>query len=295
MKKFFQWVMAATLVCGASVFTSCSFNDDFPVSPDQPETTMPRVSKIYKEGHMVYKKNVMGSWMTVMDKVNERALDREFFWTGNRLDSAKDVVTDTTWEMEYDEQGRLVHEYTRLGSFDCTYEYDNKGRLSKTMRFVLYDEEGYYDRYFAEYTYDGDKLKKTVERNYLYGDEVVNIEESEYTWDGDNVVSLSIVRTGADGTVISKENITAEYSDYLNPFRNFVHFQQGYISLTLMDKMWAFSKNVPKMMSVGENARYEYDCTITGDRITTFHSHALVESETIFTETTSKYDIEYLD
>ena len=59
--------------------------------------------------------------------------------------------------------------------------------------------------------------------------------------------------------------------------------------------MWAFSKNVPKMMSVGENARYEYDCTITGDRITTFHSHALVESETIFTETTSKYDIEYLD
>ena len=138
-------------------------------------------------------------------------------------------------------------------------------------------------------------MKKTVERNYLYGDEVVNIEESEYTWDGDNVVSLSIVRTGADGTVISKETITAEYSDYLNPFRNFVHFQQGYISLTLMDKMWAFSKNVPKMMSVGENARYEYDCTITGDRITTFHSHALVESETIFTETTSKYDIEYLD
>ena len=244
---------------------------------------------------MVYKKNVMGSWMTIMDKVNERALDREFFWTGNRLDSAKDVVTDLLWYMEYDAQGRLVHEYTRLGSFDCTYEYDSKGRLSKSIESVLYDEEGNYDRHFTEYTYDGDKLKKTVECSYLYGDEVDSTVESEYTWDGDNVVSLSIVRTDADGTVTSKETITAEYSDYLNPFRNFVHFQQGYIGLTLMDKMWACSKNVPKMMSSGEKTRYEYDCTITGDRITTFHTHTLVESETIFTETTAEYDIEYLD
>ena len=28
MKKFLQWVMAATLVCGASVFTACSSDDD---------------------------------------------------------------------------------------------------------------------------------------------------------------------------------------------------------------------------------------------------------------------------
>ena len=28
MKKMMQWVMAATLVCGASVFTACSNNDD---------------------------------------------------------------------------------------------------------------------------------------------------------------------------------------------------------------------------------------------------------------------------
>ena len=38
-----QWVMAATLVCGASVFTACSSNDDepntpvTPVTPNQPE------------------------------------------------------------------------------------------------------------------------------------------------------------------------------------------------------------------------------------------------------------------
>ena len=36
MTKFMQWVMAATLVCGQSVFTSCSSNDDTP-SPTEPE------------------------------------------------------------------------------------------------------------------------------------------------------------------------------------------------------------------------------------------------------------------
>lgn len=85
---------------------------------------------------------------------------KNIFWTGNRLDSVKDVATNLLWYMEYDAQGRLVHEYTRSGSIDNTYEYD---------------------------------------------------------------------------------------------------------------------------------------CTTTGDRITTFHTHTLVESETIFTETTAEYDIEYLD
>ena len=295
MKKMMQWVMAATLICGASVFMSCTEKDDNPVSPEQPEKAMPRISKIYKTGHMVFKKNVMGNWMTIMDREDERALEREFFWTGNRLDCVNDVKTDVTWYMEYDGQGRLVSEYTPSGSFKNTYEYDSEGRLSKAFLSVLFDEEGNYDDYIVEYTYDGDKLKKTVEINYLHSNEIDNTQVSEYTWDGDNVVSLSIVRTDANGTVTKSETITAEYSDYLNPFRNSVHFQQGYLMLSLLDKMWACSKNVPKMMSAGEDTRYEYDCTITGDRITTFHSHALVDSETIFTETTSKYDIEYLD
>ena len=33
MKKIFQWALAAALICGASVFTSCSGNDDNPVDP----------------------------------------------------------------------------------------------------------------------------------------------------------------------------------------------------------------------------------------------------------------------
>ena len=34
MKKMIQWVLVATLTCGASVFTACSSNDDNPATPD---------------------------------------------------------------------------------------------------------------------------------------------------------------------------------------------------------------------------------------------------------------------
>ena len=37
MRKIMNWVLAATLICGASVFTSCSSNDDNPVNPVEPD------------------------------------------------------------------------------------------------------------------------------------------------------------------------------------------------------------------------------------------------------------------
>ena len=44
-----QWVLAATLVCGASVFTSCSSdNDDNPViNPDEPQQQLADYTIIY--------------------------------------------------------------------------------------------------------------------------------------------------------------------------------------------------------------------------------------------------------
>ena len=44
-----QWVLAATLVCGASVFTSCSSdNDDSPViNPDEPQQQLADYTIIY--------------------------------------------------------------------------------------------------------------------------------------------------------------------------------------------------------------------------------------------------------
>lgn len=37
MKRVMQWVLAATLVCGASVFTACSGKEDNPVQVQQRE------------------------------------------------------------------------------------------------------------------------------------------------------------------------------------------------------------------------------------------------------------------
>jgi hypothetical protein len=37
MNRFLQWVLAVTLVCGASVFTACSDKEDNPVQPQQRE------------------------------------------------------------------------------------------------------------------------------------------------------------------------------------------------------------------------------------------------------------------
>lgn len=295
MKKLFQWVMVATLICGASVLTSCSDNSDNPVNPNPSEKTMPRVSKIYMEGHIVLKRKVMGNWMTLTDKTDERALEHEFYWTGNRLDSVKNLYTNIIWDLEYDAQGRLAHEATRLGSSDCTFEYDSKGRLSKTIESVRADEEGHYDKTVTDYIYDGDKLKKTVEHIYVYSQEGVGTKESEYTWDGDNVVSITINETDADGTVNEPRTIIAEYSTNLNPFRGFIHFQQNHLALSIMDEMWAWSKNVPSMIKTSEKNHNDYECKTTGDRVTSFQSHTLAEGETIFTESTHNFDIEYLD
>ena len=37
MRKFMNWMLAAIFICGASVFTSCSSNDDNPVAPVEPD------------------------------------------------------------------------------------------------------------------------------------------------------------------------------------------------------------------------------------------------------------------
>jgi hypothetical protein len=40
MKQLLNWVLAAILICGASVFTSCSSNEDNPAAPVQPDLNL---------------------------------------------------------------------------------------------------------------------------------------------------------------------------------------------------------------------------------------------------------------
>ncbi len=297
--KMIQWMFAAILICGTTVFTSCDNSSDNPVNFDPSEKTVPRISKIFKSGHSLMKRNTMGTWVTIREVENERALKYEFFWTGNRLDSIKSYpgnpTYNVTYDMEYDEQGRLVHDSSRGGNYDYVFEYDSKGRLSKMYFAILWDK-GIYSRYVTSYIYEGDKLIKSIEEGSVYnqnGGPFTRTEEHVFTWDGDNVVAMSEVETDVDGYVKS-DNYTVEYSANLNPFRNLLHFQVRSMGISSYDELWALSKNVPSRIISSGNTLQDYECKTTGDLVTSFHSHTLADSPIIFMESEADYDFEYL-
>lgn len=297
--KMIQWMFAAILICGTTVFTSCDNSSDNPVNSDPSEKTVPRISKIFKSGYLLTKRNTMGTWVTIREIENERALSYEFFWTGNRLDSIKSYpgnpTYNATYDMEYDEQGRLVHDSSRAGNFDYVFEYDSKGRLSKMYYAILWDK-GIYSRYVTSYIYEGDKLSKSIEEGSVYnqnGGPFTCTEEHVFTWDGDNVVAMSKVRTDEKGDVKS-ENYTVEYSANLNPFRNLLHFQVRSMGISSYDELWALSKNVPSRIISSDITLQDYECKTTGDLVTSFHTRILAESETMYYESENDYDFEYL-
>ena len=79
MNRIMQWAMAATLVCGASVMTSCSKDDDTPVVPQQPVVVNPDKSVVLncekpaylKEGEKVAL--ISPSYFTPMENVEKTA------------------------------------------------------------------------------------------------------------------------------------------------------------------------------------------------------------------------------
>ena len=240
-----------------------------------------------------------GTWVTVSETKSMSRLEYEFFWTGNRLDSVKFYSADprynSTYVLEYDEQGRMIHEYRTGGNYDWKFEYDSKGRVSKMHYAILWDE-GIYNRYVTSYIYEGDKVTKTIKNGVVYnvqGGPFNKTEECVFTWDGDNVVAMSEVRTDIDGYVKS-DNFTVEYSANLNPFRNLLHFQTISLGISSYDDLWALSKNVPSRITSSGNTLQDYECKTTGDLVTSFHTHTLAESETTYYESENDYDFEYL-
>ena len=50
MKRLKQWMMAATLICGVTVFTACSSDDD----KNDSNVGTPALAMIVKTGHIGY-------------------------------------------------------------------------------------------------------------------------------------------------------------------------------------------------------------------------------------------------
>ena len=97
MKKILNWVLAATLcICGASVFTSCTNNDDNPAGPD---AGTPAIAMIGKIGHVDYFKQIESAFFSACEDNGVEAL----YYT-------------TASENTHQEQIAIVNELKQLGS-----------------------------------------------------------------------------------------------------------------------------------------------------------------------------------
>ena len=88
------WMLAAILICGASVFTACSSNDDNPA-----EGGTSGIAMIVKNGDIDYFRQIETSFRSVC---KEKGLEAYYY--------------STTSETAYDEQQAAVKELRKLGS-----------------------------------------------------------------------------------------------------------------------------------------------------------------------------------
>ena len=94
MKKIFQWALAAALICGASVFTACTSNDDNPA-----EGGAKGIAMIVKNGQIDYWRQIETAFR---DACQEKGLEAYYY--------------ATTAENAYEEQLAAVEELRKLDS-----------------------------------------------------------------------------------------------------------------------------------------------------------------------------------
>ena len=95
MKRLFQWVMAAILICGAMVFTACRYEDN----PVDGETGASGIAMIVKNGEIDYFRQIE---MAFRDVCQEKDLEAYYY--------------ATSAETAYEEQLAAVAELRQLGN-----------------------------------------------------------------------------------------------------------------------------------------------------------------------------------
>ena len=290
MKRIMQWVMAAILICGASVFTACS-NDNNPVAPqDKP---LPKVSKIYSSSVVKAERNVDGQWTTLSEQVNERALLYDFQWTGDRLESIQ--TTERSMVLTYDDNQHIINAWLNGTRLNYAYEYDAQGRLARMVETMPFDDT--IDHiYYTTYSYNGDKLVKTEETNEFSKEKEPNPtssarEVTSYVWQGDNVVSKTVEKDLYNGSHTTV-NYSYEYTTLLNPFYHDILLLTGVYSVGGFDDGFVISKNLVKTMTLGSTVYY-YEYTTVGDRVVSIITDNTVETSVMRATTHSVYDLEY--
>lgn len=299
MKKILNWVLAATLVCGSSVFISCS-NEDNPVSPI-PEEKPLRVSKVYQTISVfseMYDEET-GEWEEFYKSYSGREVSKEIFWTGNRI--VRVVSGSYTWNLTYDDNGRAVRaNLVGKPGYDDVYEYqyDTAGRLVRSVLTVNEDDDiPYHSIVTTDYIYDGDKLKTIKASNNIQREEdktpgTVKYEENDFTWQGDNVVS-NTEYCEFYGHEPRTSTYFYEYTSLPNPF----YYGSIVLNSLLLtnDIVDGLSKNFCKAYGL-EGNKQEYHSITGSERVESYksHSESLIQDKlTIYTD--KFYEVEYLE
>lgn len=126
MKRLFQWVMAATLICGAMVFTACRYEDN----PVDGETGASGIAMIVKNGEIDYFRQIE---MAFRDVCQEKDLEAYYY--------------ATSAETAYQEQLAAVAELRQLGNKKLkgiifTPSYGPNGESAEAEVAALAQERG---------------------------------------------------------------------------------------------------------------------------------------------------------
>jgi YD repeat-containing protein len=199
--RFFQLVIAAILLCGAAVFTSCT-KEDNPATPDLNVRLTQKHLITYANGALFFSGTEDYLWKDgLLRSIN---VSTTMYTTGNTSGSTNTYV--------YDDNGNCIEEHhfsegsTSLKS-DAYFVYDEQGRMTSAVEKNAKGEINQKVT-ITGYTDDG-HIQALTEENFLL-DYVV---EHQLTWkDGDMIGFSSHYLTPGQ----KDRNVTIEYDDYPN-------------------------------------------------------------------------------
>ena len=204
MKKIFQWAMAAALICGASVFTACSSNDDNPIKPDEPAAEAVHLTQQYSVSTLA---NGDTMAISIMDYIWEDGLLRT---THSYLNMPTyHSVSESDNFYVYDDDGNCIEEHYVSGNQHHDYYLTYEGGLM-TSGIDMSNDEIVGKVTITGHTADGQIQAITSER-LLTG----TISNYEITWENGDMTAYTVYvnRPGEEEEI---QNVTIGYDDYPN-------------------------------------------------------------------------------
>jgi hypothetical protein len=199
-----NWVLAAALICGASVFTACSSNDDNPIKPDEPAAEAVHLTQQYSVSTLA---NGDTMAISIMDYIWEDGLLRT---THSYLNMPTyHSVSESDYFYVYDDDGNCIEEHYVSDNRHHDYYLTYEGGLM-TSGIEMSNDEIVGKVTITGHTADGQIQAITSER-LLTG----TISKYEITWENGDMTAYTVYvnRPGEEEEI---QNVTIGYDDYPN-------------------------------------------------------------------------------